>query len=250
MRVKTKLIIVVSAFSLLIVLALLSITFRVIRHDIEESILTNFMQQQKSLRQMQTLVYDRLVESALLISQNPAFKANVSLNDLPSIAQVLDEFADLVKVDLLWVADKNGFLTGTYQEPERIGQYIMDFTGIETSLQGNYPDEEYQTPVLWKLGEYLYQVVSIPIATNNEVLGILTLGAAFTDYEAATLQLSEETDVHIITGGTVVASTLRPEERSEIEALFQTAKSIPSNENSWTISDDGSQYLSYVLLMH
>jgi adenylate cyclase len=94
---------------------------------------------------------------------------------------------------------------------------------------------------LWKVDEYLFQVVSTPITTNSQLLGTLTLGMALTDYEAKQLKAEVSTDVHFIMDDKVVASTLSGTEREKLPLfldLFDKA-----NEDQFQLIDlDGEEY--------
>ena len=107
--------------------------------QVKSDVLSNFEEQQKTIVQYQGLIYDRLVESALLVGQNPAFKANVSLNDAMSVAQIVEEFLDMLKVDLITVTDADGKLLSSY--PEGIQSHSFESRdGIERAMYGEIPD--------------------------------------------------------------------------------------------------------------
>ena len=193
-------------FFILFSVALYYLLYQNIKSDVKENVMANFGRQVKAMNQTQMLIYDRLLESALLIGQNPAFKANLSLGDAPSVDQIVDEFADYLKVDLIHVTDPTGAPISTF--PHSTLTFDASQTkGIRDALSGNIPDINVDQPEIWLHDEMIHQTVSIPITTNFDVIGTLTLGTAITDYEAEALQLSDHADVLITQGKTIYAHT-------------------------------------------
>ncbi len=141
----------------------------------------------------------------MLVDQNPAFKANVSLNDVVSVAQIVEEFLDMFIVDLITVTNTDNKLLSSY--PEGIQSHNFEtWDGREHAIFGEIPDIEFDYPIIWHIEPNIYKVVSVPISIDYEIIGTLTLGVMITDYEAEDLQLSKKSDKHILNDGYINAS--------------------------------------------
>jgi class 3 adenylate cyclase len=221
MSIRVKIAALVAAFMLLFCTFLFIILYYNIQKEVKENVEHNFTQQQKTITQYQKLNYDRLVESALLVSQSPAFKANVSLNDAASVNEIMEEFLDLLKVDLIYVTDGDGNLLSSYPESAQ-NEAINEENGIARALRGEIPEIEFDRPVIWQIEESLYQVITVPVNTAFQIIGSLSLGILMSDYEAKSLQLSPETDIHFLNNMRIHASSATDTSlRNEIEALAQ-----------------------------
>ena len=221
MSIRLKIAALVATFMLLFCALLFIILYYNIQKEVKENVEHNFTQQQKTITQAQKLNYDRLVESALLVSQSPAFKANVSLSDSSSVKEIMDEFLDLLKVDLIYVTDGNGNLLSSYPTSS-LNRTIDEENGIARALKGEIPEIEFDHPIIWQIDKALYQVVTVPVNTAFQIIGSLSLGILISDYEAKSLQLSPDTDIHFFNDMHIHASSVTDVSlRNEIEALAQ-----------------------------
>ncbi len=219
MTIKNKISLLVATCMLLFGILIFYVLYQNVKTEVKKNVLHNFNEQQKTILQYQNLTYDRLVESAILICQNPAFKANVSLNDPESVHQIIDEFLNMVKVDLIIVTDNIGTKISAYPDNLILNNFEQK-NGIVEALQGKIPEIEFDSPIIWHFEPDIYQVVSVPIATDYEIMGTLTLGTLITDYEAQQLQLSSEAHIHFLNGDHIHASSLEDENvKKEIEGI-------------------------------
>ena len=228
MTLSKKISVLVIAFLLLFTGTFLVIVYHKINKDLKENIIESFSEQQRTISHAQNLIYDRLVESSLLISQNPAFKANVLLNDESSVQQIVIEFLDLLKVDLIVVTNSDGDVVSSFPE-QMSNEETWTRKSINAALLGEIPDVAFEKPEIWKLNDEIFQIVSVPIFTDTEIIGSLTLGTLISDYEAKSLQLSEDVDVHFTYDNILYASSL--EEPLITDEIMNEVDHITNNGN-------------------
>ena len=208
MSIRSKISLLVISFLILFSALFISIIYFTIKDDVHSDIIENFSEQQSAISQSQALIYDRLVESALLIGQNPAFKANVSLDHEASVHQILEEFLDLLKVDLISVTNPEAKVLAAYPQAAELDT-PWQRKSVNDALAGEYPELDFVQPNIWLLDDLIYQVVSIPITTNYEIIGSLTLGTIIDNHLTDSLKLSEGVDVHFRFKDKMYASSLK-----------------------------------------
>jgi len=244
-RINIKLILLIGLFVISLLTGALFTVSNLVNRNVRTDILSNFNQQQRALSQMQSLIYDRLVESCFLIGQNSAFKANVSLKDTSTVREAVYEFADMVKVDIMIVTDNEGKVLHALGPVSDTGDSIRSLPGISEALSGAFPQNELEDMLLWTQNDFLFQVVSSPITTNNEILGTLTLGMALTDYEAKQLKAEVRSDVHFIMNDKVVASSLSGIERQKLPLFLEQIKDKSHSQNELVELDEDAYFISF-----
>jgi class 3 adenylate cyclase len=197
-NISTKLIALLLGLTLAVLVVVITAINNVFSRTINENVVLDFAQLRGFFQVQQSLQYDRLAESAYLIAENPAFKANVGLNDPASVQQSIDrEFSRYVKSDLIVVTDPEGKVLSWFGRPDSTGIDITHRESIQLSIRGFEPPIEVIWPQLWAVDGLLYQVVSIPIYVNNyqNIIGTITLGSTYKDVDAQALKNNTSLDV-------------------------------------------------------
>jgi class 3 adenylate cyclase len=206
--IKYKLFLLLFGLTAGVVAILFVATSRIVSDEVREGVVENFSRTRTFLNQQQRLRYDRLVESAYLISENSTFIANLSLDDPPTMARSTRRFSRFVKADLMIVTNREGMVLSWLGTPERRGTMLMEREGVRTALAGQDPPLEIRLPTLWAIDQTLYQVVTIPVYSGDRVIGTLSLGTRFTDVEAANLRQDSTMQVSMFLDRRRIASTL------------------------------------------
>ncbi len=254
--IKYKLFVLLFGLTAGVVAVILFATNRIVSEEVRQGVVDNFSQTQTFLNQQQRLRYDRLVESAYLISENSTFKANLSLNDPPTMSQSVRRFSRFVKADLMIVTNQKGKVLSWLGNPEQRGTMLMRREGVRTALSGQDPPLEIKLPTLWAIDQTLYQVVTIPVYGGNDVIGTLTLGARFTEVEAANLRQDSTMQVSLFLERERIASTLPDttanpyptlwgEEQDRIERVVQEHESTPS----FRLTVNGQEHFAFLSLL-
>ncbi|MBP6185546.1 MAG: HAMP domain-containing protein [Saprospiraceae bacterium] len=207
--IRTRLILLIALTTIGILMSILFVVYRNVHNEVLQKVIADFDKTRDFFYRQETLVYDRLVESCLLIGQNPAFKANLALAHPPSIYQAVEELASFTKTDLFIVTDNNGQVMAWLDRPDLIGSSIIDKPEVGNILSGatSVLDLE-QRPVLWEVDNGLYQVVTAPVEVDGRQLGSITLGSRFSDYEAIELKGTSKIDIHIFLNDQLIGTSL------------------------------------------
>lgn len=191
--------------------------YRNVHNEVLQKVIADFDKTRDFFYRQETLVYDRLVESCLLIGQNPAFKANLALAHPPSIYQAVEELAGFTKTDLFIVTDNTGKVMAWLDNPDLAGRSILDKPEVANILSGATSVLDLdQRPVLWEVDKELYQVVTAPVEVDGRQLGSITLGSRFTNYEAIELKGTSAIDIHIFLNDQLIGTSLVKDEKAII----------------------------------
>ncbi|MEQ9308992.1 MAG: adenylate/guanylate cyclase domain-containing protein [Balneolaceae bacterium] len=194
-NISTKLIALLIGLTLTVLVVVVSAINNVFSSTINENVVLDFAQLRGFFKVQQNLQYDRLAESAYLISENSLFKANVNLNDPASVEQSLREFSYFTKSDLFLVTDKDGQILSWLGKPDSTRRSLAYRDNIRMALNGDEPPVEIEWPQLWAVDGLLYQTVTIPIYFGNSIGGSITLGTTYKNIEAITLKENTSLDV-------------------------------------------------------
>ncbi|MCS6988319.1 MAG: HAMP domain-containing protein [Chloroherpetonaceae bacterium] len=213
-NIQAKLFLLLAGITTLVLAAALYAVGFTVTETVKQKIVSDFNQTQKTLQKERRLRYERLVDVATIIGQDPAFKANVDLaRDAVSeithqtVLQSVREFAALAPVDLFVVTNRRGILLADFSDPQRYGVDLSARPSVRDVLEGRAV-EQTDLPELWAINDEIYQVASAPILVNQSVLiGTLTLGAKLTMLDALDLKGASSAQFHFFLGKKLVLRT-------------------------------------------
>ena len=227
LNLQTKLLLALSGLTILVLVLVLYAVNSVATSSITQEVVADFEQTQGFFQRTQNLRYDRLVESAFLIQENSTFKATLDLDD-PSSMQfgVEQQFAPIVKADLFVVTNKAGKVLAWLGRSGQTGTDLSDQPTINNALQGIEPPLENTWPDLWAVNGMLYQVVSVPVFTQNEMIGTITLGSQFTSIEATNLMQNTPLEVTFILDGEPFTTSASRLDTAAIKNIVNSKRSF------------------------
>jgi class 3 adenylate cyclase len=207
-NIQTKLFILMSGLTALIVFGVLLVINKTFSTKIEQKVIGDFNKTKAFFSRQQSLIYDRLVESCYLIGENSTFKANVELQDPGTVYFSVQEFSNFANVDLFIVTDKNGRVLARLGNPGKFGEDLTFRPGIARALSGLEPDAESTWGELWELEQNLYQVATVPLYYSDRMIGTISLGTMITRYEAEQLKGESKVDISLFYRDWVLGTTL------------------------------------------
>lgn len=234
----------------MVLFAVLSAVNRTFSETINEEVVLDFEQLQGFFQLQQSLRYDRLVESAYLISLNATFQANVQLRDPATVAYAVEEeYSLFIKSDLFVVTDDKGQVLSWMGIPDSTDTDITHRQTIANAIEGVEPPIDIEWPELWAVDDELYQVVTIPIYKDDFVIGTITLGTVFTNQNAEQLRENTPLEVVMFVDDRAIAysddrmmlsdySTLTEELKTEVDIIFGMDSVQVTDPFRTTISDD------------
>ncbi|MCG8372622.1 MAG: hypothetical protein MI700_03775, partial [Balneolales bacterium] len=213
--IRLKLFLLLSGLTVLVLSAVLFAVNTISTKTISEDVFTDFANLQEVFKVQQDLRYKTLITSAILVAENPAFKANVELKDESSVYFSVLEFSAFVESELLIVTDDIGNVLAWFGRQDLHGMNLSELPQVGDALEGYYPEFEPEWPQIWAFEGNLYQVVSIPILKAGDiVIGTLTFANRFTDAEAIDLKQNTGIEISMFFGQDLIAAS-NPEIESE-----------------------------------
>ncbi|KAA3618288.1 MAG: HAMP domain-containing protein [Calditrichaeota bacterium] len=225
LNIQTKLFITLAGMTIIILAGVLYLVTDTLTKKIEEKIIADFNNTQRVFSELQFLVYDRLIETCGLIGENSTFKANVGLNDPATVYFSVDEFAQFAKVDLFVVTDSDGNVLARFDDPENYGDNLADSSTVFKAMNG-IQDSVIEKADLWGIGSDIFQVVSNPIYAAESIIGTITLGTLFGDFEAQQLKGESQIDINFFYNDQLVGSSFENPIRSGIQRLARKNKAV------------------------
>ena len=213
-KIQNKIIILFVLILFLVLSGVLFVITRNVESEIVQKLKRDFKNSQITFDRIQKLNYERLVESSILISEEPQFKANVIFEksaDLElvhnTVLESINSLANLVKADLFIVTDNKGMELANFSEPEKYGDSLTFRSSIARAVNGIDPESSPKFIDIWEYDNSLYQVVSVPTYLQNNVIATLTLGSRISSFEVDTMKKQTGFEVTFILRDKIVAST-------------------------------------------
>jgi signal transduction histidine kinase len=148
----------------------------------------------------QTMLSENFHVAARLIADAPPLKAAVSTDDPATVAPLVRAYQDQIHAAVCIVTDPEGRVLA-----EAGGwQHRRDLTSAATARA--VTGEEVVS--YWPHPEGLLQLVTVPIAAPPEIMGTLSVGFLFDRQRATQVRQLTESEVALVLGGEVRASTL------------------------------------------
>jgi len=220
--IRTKLFMLLSGLTTIIVLGALVVITQTVSSTIEQKVLSDFNKTRSFFAKQQRLIYDRLVESCYLIGENSTFKANVELQDPGTVYFSVQEFSNYANVDLFIVTDKNGNVLARFGQPGRSGYSLHSRPSVARALKGVEPDFEPAWAELWAMDEKLYQVATVPLYYTDRLIGTISLGTRITRHEAIQLKGESNVDITLVMEDAIIGSTLT-DSTENVSRIFNEA---------------------------
>lgn len=216
---RNKLLIGVGGLIIILFIGVLLFISNKIESQTREQIQNNFERTRNTFERIQQYRFDRLLESCILISEQPQFKANVDLakNFIDEVIHqtVLFnafEFKELVVSDLIIITNTKGELIVRTDKPDLYGIDYSNFPFIKSALEGN--DPEFVSVYIEE--ENVFQVVSVPILLRNDILGTLTIGFKIKKEDADQLKIDTKSEVSFLLNHKIIATTLDDEQSIDL----------------------------------
>jgi signal transduction histidine kinase len=154
------------------------------------------------LEQQQAARSETLTLVARLIADLPKLKAAVETGDPPTVQPLAQDYRAQARADALALTGRNGRLLGESGRPGAAPE--AGEAGGDAMRFRRVPDG-------------VLQVVTVPITIGTELLGTLSAGFVLDRARATELGALTQSDVAIVFGGRVAASTLSPQREAALD---------------------------------
>lgn len=190
--------------ALLVLVVVLFAVSQILDNRIREDINSSFHEAGKIFEQLQDVRFRQLRQTATLVADMPYMKAAISTGDPNTInQQIRQELVHLLHFDplisdtlsseslttsldsvgLVMVFDKNGLPLGQLSDVDPAKKSMSNKLGVQKALEGQHPQQSY----IWKQGENYFNVITIPVFLQEQVIAALSLGYPIRNREAELL---------------------------------------------------------------
>lgn len=222
--IRKKLFVLLAGLATVVLTGVLTQVTAKLSGAILEKVRYDFGQTDNTFRRVQGLRDQNLEDAAWLISENPAFKANVSLGQPATVYQAVTDMGLLTRADLIIVTDAQGHLLAWLGDEERYGEDLTVRESVGRVIR-NEERPHPGLPELWHIGDDLFQVATVPVILNYDTLiGTLTLGANLRG-EPAQLKGESDIDVTFVADGDLVDTTIDSLTSGDLAGVLQQASS-------------------------
>lgn len=258
--------------ALLVLVVVLFAVSQILDNRIREDINSSFHEAGKIFEQLQDVRFRQLRQTATLVADMPYMKAAISTGDPNTInQQIRQELVHLLHFDplisdtlaseplttsldsvgLVMVFDKDGVLLGQLSNIDPNKTSMSSKSGVQKALKGQYPQQSY----IWKQGENYFNVITIPVFLQNQVIAALSLGYPIRNREAELLaqvigyEVSYYVDEKLLT--TSIDSLLEKDRTILSKGIEQASVDEINRQGSTTIEMEmkNQQWLAYLLPM-
>ena len=226
--------------TLLIICALAGAILLIIRHTIRAQIADQVRYStEASVREFETVqrqLQVQLSRTAALLAEIPTLKALMTTQDAPTIQDGSIPFWRLAGSDLFLLADPAG----------RVVALNVTQNGLRRETAEGYLGKQGGQDSAWWYGDgRLYWVFLRPIlagtGSDAKVLGRVVIGYEMNSWIAEQLGFVAESEIVLLAGNKIIASTFSPREESEIRGRILGPEAA-SLGNSAEIALDGDAY--------
>lgn len=161
----------------------------------------------EAFQREQSAIYERLLESAFLISENSTFKANMSIGDEATVAFSAEFFTSILHVDLFQVFDADMNRLSALSDRLDINDHPNLQSMVENALLGNDPPSIMEKIQFHRADNRIFKILVVPILSPNRVFGAILIGIElkesdlkeFSDLYELFLLIADDEIIHLNT---------------------------------------------------
>ena len=224
-RLETHVVVAVTLVVGLALVAALFIARRVVTDGSRERTSTELAAARSAFYRLQDDRAEFAAAQATLVTALPVFRAHVTdsrlAGDLATMEVLADEYRRQLKAAFCIVTGREGSWAGRSGWPVGISPPASIRSMISAAAAGQ-PRRD-----IADVDGRLFLIVSEPARSAEETLGTLTVGFALDDGVARQLAQVTHSEVNIVVGGRLLASSLSGDERARLATVIATDQSIP-----------------------
>lgn len=258
--------------ALIVLLVVLFAVSQMLDNRIREDISANFQEAGNIFEQLQDVRFRQLRQTATLVAEMPYMKAAINTGDPNTVnSQIQQQLSPLLHFDplisdtlsadplatsldsvgLFMVFDRQGMPLGHLPGSELPTHSMINKAGIADALEGQFPTQSH----IWKQGNNYFNVITIPVTIQGQVIAALSLGYPIRNREAELLARVIEYEVSYFVDDNLLATsmdTINNTGRKAITDGIQQALFDDINQQGGATIElgmDEEQWLMYILPM-
>ena len=223
LRLHTQLLIVMLGIAFVLTIATLLAVRQSVRSEVRSQTAQGLSDAVEAFERVQHDQGAQLSRTAALVTELPTLKALMTTQHGPTVQDASQGFWQTTGEDVLVLAGRDGRILGVQSNSRAIN--------AETAAEmlKNFASRNQQRG-WWRVDSELYHVVLQPIVAGSGVdaqsLGVLVIGRQMNSSSAEQLARLGGSQIALVTGNTIVATTLNNSERGELQNALQ--RGIPA----------------------
>ena len=177
------------------------------------------------------------------LPNEPRYRAAFQLGDPPTLHQPLVDLVGEQGADIVFYANHAKRVLASEKRDPAFSSAAFETAAGPAPEQALTGEPTVDTVFA---GERLFHVVSIPVYVEHELIGVLTLGLETGNAEAQKFSQLTHSQITLLAGGRVVASTLPgPEGREQIATIYATLRADKASHSALPLKRallDGGHY--------
>ncbi len=164
------------------------------------------------------------------LPNEPRYRAAFQLGDPPTLHQPLVDLVGEQGADIVFYANHAKRVLASEKRDPAISSAAFETAAGPATEQALAGEPTVDTVFA---GERLFHIVSIPVYVEHELIGVLTLGLETGNSEAQKFSQLTHSQITLLAGGRVVASTLPgPEAQEQIANIYATLRADKASRSS------------------
>jgi class 3 adenylate cyclase len=261
---------IVSLVILIVIIVLITST-QMFENRITTDITRNFQETGRIFERIQEIRFRLLYQTAVLLADTPVLKNAVSTGDVNTVTNLIQNdlialldfdpilpdsllenvaFFNQDSLGIVLVLDRNGYPLGQLSSAPLPRHSLADRPGITEALSGEYPDRVY----IWEQDGRYFNVVSVPIWSDNTLLGTLSFGFPIRQLESEQLARDTGSEVLYFIDNQLLVHSLRLNHDSKIDwarGIYAASFEVLDQKDAliFELNTSGTTWLVYIASM-
>lgn len=221
-RLHTQLLLAMLGIAFVLTIATLLVVRQSVRSEVRQQTAQGMSDAVEAFQRVQSEQGAQLSRTAALVAELPTVKALMTTDDPATVQDASLNFWTTTGEDLLVLAGRDGRILGVHANSSAVNRDAAE--QMLTTLAARNQQRGW-----WRVDSELYHVVLQPIVAGSGVdaqsLGVLAIGRQMNSASAEQLARLAGSEIALVTGNTIVASTLKKVEREEFQRVLQAGAS-------------------------
>jgi signal transduction histidine kinase len=224
LRLHTQLLLAMLGIAVVLTIATLLVVRQRVRSEVRQQTAQGLADAVEAFQRVQSEQGAQLSRTAALVAELPTLKALMTTDDPATVQDASTGFWKTTGEDLLVLAGRDGRILGAHANSAAVNR-----DAAEQMLKSMATRNQQRG--WWRVDSELYHVVLQPIVagagTDAQSLGMVAIGRQMNSTSAEQLARLAGSEIALVIGNTIVASTLKQSQREEFQRVL-TSGSSPS----------------------
>ena len=192
-------------FATTIILCVIILSFLIVSYmvsvEVRDTLEQDLLKAKNVFDEFQRNQYQRLISECKVMAELPSLKESVQTNNPILIAREARRFQELLQSELFVIISKTGIRLKIINQPAKYGRDLLQPVVIKEVLQGK------ELVSTFNLLDKIFQVASVPLKGENEVIGLLSIGYEMDKDLAIELKNITQSEITFMVNDRIIASS-------------------------------------------